>query len=88
MDHDHVTFAGLELADMSERELQAMQLGFMWNALIEFVNQVHFERVRICLHERFGAAAMQMGDKLMLGFQASDGCRGEQIHVVYWRKAE
>lgn len=86
MDNEHVTFAGLAIPELSEGEIQAMQLGFMWNAVVEFVPQFHFAFVMICLNERFGHVAMQMADRLGLSFKAGDGCRVDQIHVTYWRK--
>lgn len=85
MDADHVTFAGLVIPDMSNNEVETMRLGFMWHAVIEFVEQPQYDHVVICLHERFGSVAMQMGDRLKLQFRAFDGCRVDSIHVMYMR---
>jgi hypothetical protein len=84
MNEDHVEFFGLVHPYRPDSsEFRAMELGFMWCAVHEFMVTLNQVRQIICVHESHGPIVMQMADVTGLHFKARDGCRHDQIHILF-----
>lgn len=80
---EHAVLFGTKLPFSSEDEVLAAELGFMICAVREFIITVNQPKILICLHEKWAAMAMALGDQHSVKFTLTDACRHDYLHVVY-----